>query len=80
MEKFSIADVILIILFIISIVITLWAFLGNSPTFEQVILAFLLTAVFGIVVNTTKIGIDLKLLRRSFNALARDFKNHVNFK
>ena len=77
MEKLSIGDIILIILFIISISTALWFFLGNSPTFEQIILAFLLTAVFGIAINTTKIGIELKLLRKSFNALAKDFKEHI---
>ena len=77
MEKFTIKDIILIILFIISIAIALWYIFGNSPTFEQMILAFLLTAVFGIGINIAKIGAELKLLRVSFNHLARDFKEHT---
>ena len=80
MEKLSVGDIVLIILFIISITIALWALLGSSPSFEQMILAFILTAVFGIAINVAKIGTELKLLRKSFNALARDFKEHIKHK
>lgn len=64
-------------MFIISTFLVLWYFLGNSPTFEQMILAFLLTAVFGISVNIDKIGTELRFLRKSFHALAKDFKEHL---
>jgi len=80
MKRIKIADIILIILFIISIVIALWALLGSSPTFEQIILGFILTIVFGIGVKVASIHTELKLLNRSFHALASDFKEHIKHK
>ena len=80
MEKINIEDIILWILFIISIAIALWVLFSDSPTFEQIILAFLLTTIFGIGIKLTKIETELRALRKSFQALATDFKDHIKRK
>ncbi len=76
----KIGDIILWILFIISIFVGLWYLFGGPPTFEQTILIFILTAVFGIAISVSKIRIRLKLLENSFSRLARDFKEHIKLK
>ncbi len=78
MRKITIGDIILWILFIISLFLILWYLLGNSPTFEQIILSFMLTAIYGIAIKLASIDTELKSLEKSFRALATDFKNHLN--
>jgi ABC-type multidrug transport system fused ATPase/permease subunit len=70
-------DVIIWILFIISIIIGAWYLFGSSPTFEQAILVFVLTILFTMGINMGKIGTRLNLLERKFNSLAKDFKEHA---
>ncbi len=49
--KISIYDIIFWILFIISVVVGLWYLFGDSPTFEQGLIIFILTILFGGISN-----------------------------
>jgi uncharacterized protein YsxB (DUF464 family) len=70
-------DIIIWIMFIISIAVVLWYFLGNSPTLEEAILVLLIMLTITNMVQITKVQTELKSLRLSFNALAKDFKEHI---
>ncbi len=69
-------DIILWILIILSIATGTWYLFGNSPTFEQTILMFILTIVFGIAVKITRTETRLANLEKSFYHLADDFKKY----
>ena len=65
------------VLFVITLGVILWLFIGKSPTIEQALLLLILTLV---VKNST----DLRELKQrtmnneaKFNALAQDFKEHI---
>lgn len=73
-------DIILLILFIFSLIVLGWFLFGNSPTFEEAILVFILTIVFGISIKLTMIDSNLKSLNNKFNHLSKDFKEHLNNK
>lgn len=76
----KIIDMILIILTSISVVTAVWYLFGNSPTFEQAILIFMITLL---VMNNSKIiKLDTKLtnLEKRFIHLAKDFKQHITYK
>jgi len=62
--KIEIIDVIMWILFIIAIATGLWYLFGNSPTFEQSIVIFLISAVFGITITLTKTGTKLSYIEK----------------
>ncbi len=79
MNRLDVGDMILIILFVVSLGLLLWVFVGSTPTFEQIVLGFMLTIVFGVSIKVSSISTDLRLLRKSFSALARDFKEHIKF-
>lgn len=66
----KIQDIIIWILFILSVIIFLWYIFGDSPTFEQTILVLILT------LSITTI-IKLSVLETKFKYLARDFKKHI---
>ena len=70
----KIQDIIIWILVIISLIVILWYFFGNSPTFEQAILILILTLLFTIGTKISNTNARLELLERKFNALAKDFK------
>ena len=76
----KIVDIILIILAIISVVMAGWYLFGDSPTFEQAILIFILT--FLIANNSKLIKLETKFfhLEKSFTYLAKDFKQHIKHK
>jgi sensor histidine kinase YesM len=74
-------DIIIWILFILSIVVALWYLFGNSPTFEQAIIVFILTVLFTISVKISDIKSEVKWLKSrfikmedSFIKLVDDFK------
>lgn len=71
-------DIIIWILFVLSIGIVAWYLFGNSPTLEEAILVLLLTLTITNIIQTKEIGYNLKSLEKSFHALARDFKSHIN--
>lgn len=66
-------DVIIIILFILTLIVVLWYAFGSSPTLEQAILILILT------LSITTI-IKINVLETRFNFLARDFREHVKNK
>lgn len=83
----KIEDIIIWILVVICIIVGAWYLFGGSPTFEQAILVFILTAVFGIGISVGKIGVRLKFIEKKFNniensftRLASDFKEHIKHK
>lgn len=69
----KISDIVLIILALVSIAIAIWYLFGGSPTFEQTILALILT------LSITTI-IKVNVLETRFKFLARDFKQHIKHK
>ena len=73
----KVQDIILILLVILSIAVALWYIIGNSPTFEQTILIFILTGLFAITTKLTSANSKLSHLEKGFSCLARDFKAHI---
>ncbi len=76
--KIDIADIVLIILFIISIVVGLWYLFGDSPTFEQSMIIFLMAAVFGMAVNMSRDGVRLRYVERDLKDLKANVKGGFN--
>lgn len=76
----KIEDIILGILFIISIVMGIWYLFGDSPTFEQTLLVLIITFLFKIQTDVTFNSITIKNLKTSFMHLADDFKKHIKHK
>ncbi len=76
--KINIGDVVLWILFIISIAVGLWYFFGNSPAIEQLILSFLFTVNFGIVINITRIGMRVEYMEKRLYSFEQHVKDNFN--
>ena len=72
-----IQDIIIWILFLLSVIIFFWYLFGDSPTFEQAILVLSLTFLFTISLHTISNKTRLDLLERRFNNLVIDFKKYV---
>jgi Mn2+/Fe2+ NRAMP family transporter len=62
-------DIILWVVVLITVLVVLWYVFGNSPSFEQAVLALLL----GLSITTL---VKLRVLETRFNFLARDFREH----
>jgi len=80
-------DIILWVLFILSIAVALWYLFGNSPTFEQTILVFILTLLFTISSKISSLHAEFKFFKKHFNnleksfiMLSKDFKGHLSDK
>lgn len=80
----KIEDVIIWILFLVSVVMALWYIFGKSPALEQSILILILTVLFTNTSQISKTNAKLDLLEKrfdrleeSFIRLANDFKEHV---
>ena len=73
-------DIIIWILFIISLIMFFWYIFGSSLTFEQTILIFILTLLVKNMIETRGIKTQLTSLRNSFVRLADDFKEHIKHK
>ena len=71
-------DIIIWILFLLSLTIVVWYFFGNSPTLEEAILVLLLTLILTTIIQAKENSYRLKSLEKSFHALAKDFKAHLN--
>ena len=63
-------DILIWILFILTIIIVMWYILGNSPALEQAILILILTLSITTVIK-------IKVLETRFSYLVRDFKEHL---
>ncbi|MFH1585304.1 MAG: hypothetical protein ABIB79_00875 [archaeon] len=80
----KISDIIIIILTVLSIATALWYLFGNSPTFEQAILIFILTLLFTIGFKVSQASVELGYILRKLNKLessfinlSKDFKKHI---
>lgn len=79
--RVRIGDIIIWILVLMSIAVALWYFFGNSPSLDDVILTFLLTVVFTIGINMSRIGMKVNYIERDLRALKIDVKNSfINIK
>ena len=70
-------DIIIWILVIIAAIMVFWYIFGDTPNIEQTLLIFILGFV---IVNYASIRVlrnDHNNLKKSFSALARDFKDYV---
>ncbi len=70
-------DIILWILFALSIAVGLWYLFGNSPTFEQALLVVIITFLFKIQYDLAVNKMEMKNFRAGFIRLAEDFKKHI---
>ena len=73
-------DVIIWILFILSISVFLWYIFGNSPTIEQALLVMIISYLFVIGSKISQFGERQRMLENSFRFMAKDFKEHVKHK
>lgn len=76
----KIEDIIFIILAILSIVMAIWYLFGNSPTFEQTLLIFILGLVMANGLRIHSTSSKLNRIEKSFNYLEKDFKQHIKHK
>jgi len=83
----KIQDIIIWTLVVVSIMMALWYLFGNSPTFEQAILVFVLTLLFTIHTKISNIATKMDYLEKrffkieeSFIKLTKDFKEHIKHK
>jgi len=87
-EKYiSVESILFWVLFVLGIVVFLWALLGNSPTLEQALLIFILGMVIKNNFSINRIDTETELAKQKlesldskFNSLARDFKDHIKHK
>jgi len=77
--KMRIQDIIVWILFAVSLFVVGWYFFGNSPTIEQSLLVLIISYLFVINSKMSKIETIIKISERKFNALAKDFKEHLHY-
>lgn len=76
----KIIDILVVILFIVTLIVVFWYLLGNSPTLEQGLLILILTFMFTMYGNIREQGTELKLVKRSLIKLGNDFKEHSRHK
>lgn len=73
----KIGDIILILVTIIALATAAWFLFGNSPTFEQTLLIFILGMVIANGLRIHSVSMKMNYLEKSFSALAKDFKEHT---
>ncbi len=71
-------DVIIWILFALSILVVLWYFFGNSPTLEEAILVLILTLTITNIIQIKEIGFRLNSLEKRFGNMESSFIKLVN--
>lgn len=76
----KVEEILFWILFFVGIIVFLWALLGRSPTFEQGLLIFILAMVVKNSISIKGLNTELHNLKKQFNALAADFKEHIKNK
>ncbi len=76
----KIMEILLWILFIVSVVMALWYLFGSSPTLEQSLLLLILTMSITTLVKVSVFGTKFKNLEISFIKLVSDFKEHIKHK
>ena len=73
-------DIIIVILFVTTLIVTFWYLFGNSPTLEQGLLILILTFMFTIYGNVREQGSKVRLMEKSLVKLVDDFKEHIKHK
>ncbi len=73
-------DIIIWILFIISLLVVVWYIFGNGPTIEQALLVLIIGFLFIINTKISQMDVKLEVLERKFSALAKYFKEHIKHK
>ncbi|MEK6950913.1 MAG: hypothetical protein AABX13_04290 [Nanoarchaeota archaeon] len=76
----KVTDIIIVVLFVVTLITVFWYLFGNSPTLEQGLLILILTFMFTIYGNVREQGSRLELIEKSFLKLVDDFKEHVKHK
>jgi ammonia channel protein AmtB len=76
----NVYDVVLWVLFAVTVATVLWYVFGNSPTFEQGMLILILTLLFSSHGDLRENKIRLQSLEKSFGRLVTDFKEHKKHK
>ena len=75
-NKINWQDIIILILFIISIAVVLWYFFGNSPTLLESLVILMLTLMFltnvQVIKNSMRLNFLEKNIKDSFNNMERD--------
>lgn len=71
----KLGDLIIWILFFISIGVGLWYLFGDSPTLEQAILVVVISFLITNMLDTRETKIRFGLMERSFFRLADDFRD-----
>ena len=70
----DIKEILFLIFLVLSVFLVLWYVFGNSPTeFVAVV-----TLLFTVLLKTWAVSARLIKLETRFNALARDFKGHID--
>ena len=70
-----IRDILFWILFILGIIVFLWALFGNSPTLEQTLLIFILGMVIKNEFSINKVNIKTELTKQKLENLTYEAKN-----
>ncbi len=71
-------DIVIWILFILSILVVLWYFFGDSPTLEEAILVLLLTLTITSIIQIKEVGFRLTSLERRFRNMEDSFIKIAN--
>lgn len=77
----KISDIIIWILFVLSLVVLGWYILGNSPTLEEAMIVFMLSSLFILAIKLSGINSDMYWVKKKLNRMeesiirmARDVK------
>ncbi len=73
-------DIILILITILALATAVWYLFGNSPTFEQTLLIFILGMVMANGLRIHSFSTKINYFEKSFLSLAKDFKMHIKHK
>ena len=74
----KVQDIIIWVLFIITIIVSIWYVFGSSPTLEQALLILIITILFTQTTKISNIEARLGLIEKRFNNLERSFIKLVN--
>ena len=75
--KLNISEILFWIFFVLAIIFFFWFVFGDSPTFEQTLLIFILGFVVTNYANIRSLRVNHNNLKRSFITLAQGFKEHT---
>ena len=67
-------DIIIWVMFIISVFVALWYLFGNSPTLEEAILILIVTFLITNILDTREMKVRFGLMEGSFVRLIHDFR------